>query len=41
MRIEFPKVIEAILPALCELSDGLIEVQETTIIKAAKQAGTV
>lgn len=40
--IDFPNVIEAILPALCELvSDGLIEVQETTIVKAAKQAGTV
>lgn len=45
VRIEFidsPKVIEAILPALCELvSDGLVEVQETTIVKAAKQAGVV
>jgi PII-like signaling protein len=45
VRIEFidcPNVIAAILPALCELvSDGLIEVQETTIVKAAKQAGTV
>jgi PII-like signaling protein len=45
VRIEFidsPNVVEAILPALCELvSDGLVEVQETTIVKAAKQAGAV
>lgn len=45
VRIEFidsPQVIEAILPALCDIvSDGLVEIQETTIVKAAKQAGVV
>ena len=45
VRIEFidsPSVVEAILPALCELvSDGLVEVQETTIVKTAKHAGPV
>ena len=39
VRIEFIEskaAAEAILPALCELiTDGLIEVQETTILKAA------
>ena len=41
VRIEFVDshdVVEAILPALCELvSDGLVEVQETTIVKVAKK----
>ena len=45
VRIEFidsPEIIEAILPALCELvSDGLVEVQDTTIVKAAKQEGAL
>ena len=39
VRIEFIEsrdAAEALLPALCELiTDGLIEVQETTILKAA------
>jgi PII-like signaling protein len=39
VRIEFiesREAAEALLPALCELiTDGLIEVQETTILKAA------
>ncbi len=40
--LTLPNVVEAILPALCDLvSDGLVEVQETTIVKAAKQAGAV
>jgi uncharacterized protein len=37
VRIEFiesPKAADVLLPALCELiTDGLIEVQETTIVK--------
>ena len=39
VRIEFidlPEVVEALLPTLCEIVlDGLIEVQETLIVKAA------
>lgn len=39
LRIEFIETIgvtDALLPALCELiTDGLIEVQETTVVKAA------
>jgi uncharacterized protein len=45
VRIEFidsREHVEAILPELCDLvSDGLVEMQETTIIKAAKQEGSV
>ena len=41
IRIEFlesPEVVDAILPALCELvSDGMIETQTTTIVKAAQR----
>jgi hypothetical protein len=41
IRIEFidtPEVVEAILPTLCEIvSDGLIEMQETTVVKSAKR----
>lgn len=42
IRIEFlesQEIVAAILPALCELvTDGLIETQETTIVKSARQA---
>jgi uncharacterized protein len=41
VRIEFvdsPDVVEALLPALCEIvSDGLIEMHETVVVKAAKR----
>jgi PII-like signaling protein len=41
IRIEFlesPVVVDAILPALCELvSDGVIEAHATTIVKAARR----
>jgi PII-like signaling protein len=41
VRIEFmesPEVVDAILPALCEMvSDGVIEVHATTIVKAAQR----
>ncbi|HMF75400.1 MAG TPA: DUF190 domain-containing protein [Bryobacteraceae bacterium] len=41
VRVEFidtAEVVEALLPALLELvPDGLIEMHETTIVKAAKQ----
>lgn len=41
VRIEFidrPEMVESILPELCELvRDGLIEMQETTVVKSAKQ----
>jgi PII-like signaling protein len=41
IRIEFidsPEVVEAILPALSEMvTDGLIEMHETTIVKAEKR----
>jgi PII-like signaling protein len=41
VRIEFidsPEIVQAILPTLSDMvSDGLIEVQETTIVKAAKR----
>jgi PII-like signaling protein len=44
VRIEFidsPEVVEALLPALLDLvPDGLIEMHETTIVKAAKQEPT-
>jgi uncharacterized protein len=41
VRIEFiesPERVETLLPALCEMvRDGLIEMQDTMIVKAAKQ----
>jgi uncharacterized protein len=41
VRIEFidsPEVVESVLPRLCDLvQDGLIDLQETTIIKSAKR----
>ena len=41
VRIEFvdsPEVVQAILPALSDMvTDGLIELQETTVVKAAKR----
>jgi PII-like signaling protein len=41
VRIEFietVELVETLLPELCELvQDGLIEMQDTTIVKAAKQ----
>lgn len=41
VRIEFidtPAVIDAILPSICELvQDGLIDLQETTIVKFGKK----
>lgn len=41
VRIEFidsPAVVEALLPALCEIvSDGLVELHETMVVKAAKR----
>jgi PII-like signaling protein len=41
IRIEFlesPEVVDAILPALCELvSDGVIETQAITIVNAARR----
>lgn len=41
VRIEFidsPARVEALLPALCDLvQDGLIEMQDTTVVKAAQQ----
>jgi hypothetical protein len=44
VRVEFidsPEVVEALLPALLDLvRDGLIEMHETTIVKAAKQEST-
>ncbi len=45
IRIEFidsPSIVETILPSLCSLiSDGIVEVQETTVVKTAMQAGSV
>lgn len=45
IRIEFVDSVdkvEAILPALCGIvSDGLIEMHETTIVKAARQEETL
>jgi uncharacterized protein len=45
IRIEFlenPEVVDAILPALCELvSDGLIETHATTIVKSAQKGRPV
>ena len=39
LRIEFvesPEMVDAILPSLCEMvTDGLVEMQATTIVKAA------
>lgn len=41
VRIEFidsPEVVEALLPALCEIvSDGLVEMHEIVVVKAAKR----
>jgi uncharacterized protein len=41
VRIEFidsPEVVQAILPTLADMvTDGLIEVQETTVVKAVKR----
>lgn len=41
IRIEFldtPETVDAILPALCDLiTDGLIETQPTTVVKAAQR----
>jgi PII-like signaling protein len=41
VRIEFvdsPEIVQAILPALSDMvTDGLIELQETTVVKAAKR----
>ncbi len=45
VRIEFlesPEVVDAILPALCDLvTDGLVETQITTVIKAAQRIQAV
>jgi uncharacterized protein len=45
VRIEFidsPEVVEALLPALCEIvSDGLVEMQETVVVKAAKREASL
>lgn len=45
VRIEFvesPAVVDAILPALCELvTDGLVETHATTIVKSAQRAELV
>ena len=45
VRIEFlesAEVVNTILPALCELvTDGVVETQETTIVKAAQRAQRV
>ncbi len=42
VRIEFVETaatVEALLPELCEMvTDGLIEVQETTVVKVARSA---
>ena len=44
VRIEFiesPETVETLLPALCDMvRDGLIEMQDTTIVKAAQQEGS-
>jgi PII-like signaling protein len=41
VRIEFletPEVVDALLPALCELvTDGLVETSATTVVKAAQR----
>lgn len=35
--VESPEKVEALLPAICELvTDGMIEVQETTVVKTGK-----
>ncbi len=43
IRIEFvdtPEKVEEVLPALCEmLIDGMIEVQDTTVVKAGSPGG--
>ena len=45
IRIEFlesPDMVDRILPALCELvTDGVLEIQATTIVKAAQKAQPV
>jgi PII-like signaling protein len=45
VRIEFvdsPQAVEALMPALCEIvSDGLIEMHETLVVKAAKREAPV
>jgi uncharacterized protein len=45
IRIEFvdsPEVVETLLPKLCEIvSDGLIEVHETVVVKAAVREAPV
>jgi len=45
MRIEFmesPEVVDALLPALCELvTDGVVEAHPTTIVKWAQRAQPV
>jgi PII-like signaling protein len=45
VRIEFlesPEVVDALLPALCELvTDGLVETHATTIVKAAQRVQPV
>ncbi len=45
IRIEFlecRETVDRLLPALCELvTDGVIEAQETTIVKAAQKAQSV
>jgi PII-like signaling protein len=45
VRIEFvetSEAVEAILPSLCELvTDGLVEMQATTIVKSAQRAQPV
>lgn len=40
--LETPEVVDALLPALCELvTDGLIETHTTTVVKAAQRNQTV
>ncbi len=45
IRIEFvdtPEKVEEVLPALCEmLTDGMIEVQDTTVVKLARRGAKV
>lgn len=40
--VDSPEVVNGLLPALCELvKDGLVEMQETRVIKAARSGDSV